>query len=150
ECRTPIGALLGIREHDFASRAFEYCFEQGTWLESREMRALLTSGLERMISRAGILVGDRARCLVKLAAALTREGVRIVEPIGGHAIYVLLDDTAFGTDPLRPRSLEGLLYSHSGVRARIAPSAWLTRQVMRLSWPLDAIDDQQVERISRA
>jgi Tryptophanase len=121
DLRTPVGAFIGARSARLASAVRDRTsLMVGDGLDG-EGRALLAAALHA--ARGGTLDAPaRVAQVRELASALSAAGVPVVEPVGGHAVYV---DAAAALPHLGPDDhadyvLAGALYVEAGVR--VAPN----------------------------
>lgn len=146
ELLTPYGALVAVRDEALEHAVFSYCFDEGTLLEPLDARVRLAAGMKAIARDLAPLHARRA-LLVRLSEGLRRAGIEVLDPIGGHAVYVPVPASALGTVPLRARALEGWLYTLSGVRALAFPNPVWKRVVIRLPLPLARFHDADVDRM---
>lgn len=146
ELLTPYGALVGVRDEALERAVFTYCFDEGTMLEPLDARVRLAAGM-REIARNPSSLFERRALLVRLADGLRRSGVEVLDPIGGHAVYLRVPVAAVGTDLLRSRALEGWLYTLAGVRAMAAQNPAFQRMLIRLPLALARYNEVDVDRM---
>jgi tryptophanase len=116
-----IGGVLLMRDHALAARANNLLiltegFVTYGGLAGRDLEAM-AQGFREVLDEH--YLEYRLRSVAYLGEGLMRHGVRIVEPPGGHAIYV---DAAHFCDHLAPDEFPGqallcALYRHAGIRA---------------------------------
>ena len=116
-----IGGVLLFRDSDLAARANNLLiltegFVTYGGLAGRDLEAM-AQGFEEVLHEDYLQY--RLRSVEYLGEGLLKAGVRIVEPPGGHAIYI---DAAHFCDHLTPDEFPGqallcALYRHAGIRA---------------------------------
>ena len=116
-----IGGVLLFRDDGLAARANNLLiltegFVTYGGLAGRDLEAM-AQGFEEVLDEGYLQY--RLRSVEYLGEGLLRAGVQIVEPPGGHAIYI---DAAHFCDHLTPDDLPGqallcALYRHAGIRA---------------------------------
>jgi tryptophanase len=116
-----IGGVLLMRDHELASRANNLLiltegFVTYGGLAGRDLEAM-AQGFTEVLDED--YLHYRIRSTEYLGEGLIRAGVRIVEPPGGHAIYI---DAADFCEHLSPDQFPGqalvcALYRHAGIRA---------------------------------
>lgn len=148
ELLAPYGSLVAVRDASLRPRLFNHFFEMGTMLEPLDARVRLARGMQYVLDDPSIISARHDQVLL-LADALRAEAIDIVEPVGGHAVYVDASALAEGHGPMHARALEGLLYEHGGVRSMIFPNAHLGRTLLRLPLTVARFSDEQVRMIAR-
>ncbi len=116
-----IGGFLALRDAELARRArallvaFEGLHTYGG-MSGRDMEAL-ARGIREMVA-SDDHVRARVEQVIYLGTALLKSGVPIVEPIGGHGVF--LDATAIvdhiPQDQFPAQALTAAIYEHFGVR----------------------------------
>ena len=116
-----IGGVLLFRDPELAARANNLLiltegFVTYGGLAGRDLEAM-AQGFREVLDED--YLNYRIRSVAYLGDGLRRAGVRIVEPPGGHAIYI---DAAHFCDHLTPDDFPGqallcALYRHGGIRA---------------------------------
>jgi tryptophanase len=150
ELIAPVGALLAVRSLEAQRRAYGHLFEEGTWLDSVEARVRVLRGLQAIAADPSPLRTRRAQ-LELVAATLRKEGVRILEPPGAHAVFVPVDAELLQGSPARARALECWLYERAGVRVLIAPYPRMGYTAMiRLAIGVGRYQDAQLVGAARA
>jgi tryptophanase len=129
------GGLICARDPELVRECFALAWNLGLHLEPLRLQCELARGLRTMQGDPSPL-SRRRRQLLELAGHLRRRRLPIVEPVGGHAVFVRVDELAAAGGPHRTIALEGALFEHGGVRARIAHLALLDTYAVRLAWPL--------------
>lgn len=148
ELLTPYGSLVAVRDSALRPRLFSHLFELGTMLEPLDARVRLARGMQYVLDDPSAITKRRAQVAL-LADELRAAEVDIVEPVGGHAVYVDASALVEGQGPMHARGLECLLYEHGGVRSLIFPNSLLGRTLLRLPLPLARYSDEQVRAIAR-
>lgn len=139
------GALIGVRDEGLQHQLMDLCFEDGDQLEPRYERLHLARGIEHLLAHPELLA-DRARQLRALAAALRAHDLRVVEPVGGHAVYLDIDDIINRSSP---PAIQSFLYQISGIRCGYQPLP-TKRQVLRLTLGIGRYSDAQLEGVAPA
>jgi tryptophanase len=116
-----IGGVLLMRDHALAAKANNLLiltegFVTYGGLAGRDLEAM-AQGFREVLDES--YLEYRIRSVAYLGEGLLRQGVRIVEPPGGHAIYI---DAAHFCEHLTPDEFPGqallcALYRHAGIRA---------------------------------
>lgn len=149
ELLVPHGGLLMTRDVPALRRVLGTALFAGTLLEPLEQRLALARGLECLARRPDILLRRREQ-LGLMAASLRAAGIRLMEPIGSHAVYVTLDEELCQGGAPRLRALESWLFAWTGIRAYIWPFPSLGRKAMRLALPLDRYSDLALASVGPA
>ncbi len=147
ELLVPLGSLVGVRDLPTQRKVWSHCFEEGTLLDPLEAKVALASGIEATLDFRHLK--SRARQLKMLADELRAREIPFLEPIGAHAVYVVVGPQ-LGEGPLRSHALQGLLYRAGGVRALIHGNPILKTRLMRLTLTLGRFSDQDITSIAQA
>lgn len=149
-----IGGLIATHDHAAFERLRNWCviFEGMPFyggMAGRDMEAL-SVGLHEAFSEPALEA--RSAHLLRLANRLRAEGVPLIEPGGGHAVYLDLECfPALG--PYRGATVTAALYALSGVRAavmRLSDTAGRERELVRLAWPARAFEARQIDWAAEA
>ena len=146
ECMVPLGSLVGIREVELHRKVFDYAYEEGTYLGVPRLRLELAAGFRAVLDRPALL-GDRRRRLELLAGELRRRDVRIVEPIGGHGVFVVIDEDLL-PGQFGGHSLSGLLYRLTGIAAMVGKFPAAGGHLIRLGLTLGCFPEEQLRDIA--
>lgn len=149
ELMVPNGALVAVREPTLRARLFAHIFEMGTLLEPVEATARLARALQYLFDNPSPISARRHQ-LERLANVLRKEGIPIVEPVGGHAVYVDIGGLLAGEASTHVRSLEALIYERHGLRCMIAPYPLLNKMLLRLPLSVERYSDQELDAIGEA
>ncbi len=149
-----IGGLIATHDHAAFERLRNWCviFEGMPFyggMAGRDMEAL-SVGLHEAFSEPPLQA--RAAHLQRLANRLREAGVPLVEPTGGHAVYLDLERFP-DLGPNRGATVTATLYALAGVRAavmRVSEKAGHDRQLVRLAWPARAYEVSQVDWAAEA
>ncbi|HEY9856324.1 MAG TPA: tryptophanase [Stenomitos sp.] len=149
-----IGGLIATHDHAAFERLRNWCviFEGMPFyggMAGRDMEAL-SVGLHEAFSEPAL--SARAAQLNRLATRLRAECVPLVEPTGGHAVYLDLERfPALGT--YRGATLTAALYALSGVRGavmRVTDTSGRETELVRLALPARAFETDQIDWIAEA
>jgi len=153
-----IGGVLLLRDHALAERANNLLiltegFVTYGGLAGRDLEAM-AQGFEEVLDED--YLHYRLRSVAYLGEHLLAAGVRIVEPPGGHAIYI---DAAAFCPHLRPAEFPGqalvcALYRHAGVRAVEIGSVMFgehaTMELVRLAIPRRVYTQSHIDYVIEA
>ncbi len=150
ELIAPVGAFLAVRSLEAQRKAFNYIFDEGTWLDGVEARTRLLRGMQA-IARDVAPLRARRHQVELVAEALRKAGTRILEPTGAHAVFVPVDAELLQGSPGRARALESLLYERAGVRVLISPySRMAYTAVIRVAVAVGRYEDAELVRAAEA
>ncbi|HET7500966.1 MAG TPA: beta-eliminating lyase-related protein [Kofleriaceae bacterium] len=149
ELLVPHGGLVSCADEAVARAAYAVGRWTGTLLEPLALRRELARGIERVLGEPAI-VADRARQVAAMTASLVRAGVPVLEPEGGHAAYVVLDEAALVGGGARLRALESQLYVLTGIRTMISKYPARRVSAMRLALAIGRYPDAVIEGIGPA
>jgi tryptophanase len=150
ELIAPVGAFLAVRSLELQRKAFNYTFDEGTWLDGLEARARVLRGMQA-IARDLAPLRARRHQIELVAAALRKAGTRILEPTGAHAVFVPVEAELLQGSPGRARALESLLYQRAGVRVLISPYSRMGyTAVIRLAIAVGRYEDAELVQAAEA
>jgi tryptophanase len=143
------GGLVAVRESDLERAVFDVGWNLGLLLEPVRLQWELFGGMLSTARDPSRFAERRVR-LADLASRLGALGIPIVEPLGGHAVYVEVDGLMVAGQKHRDAALESLLYECGGVRAKIGYFPLLGKHLLRLTWPIAAlVEASHLEVIAR-
>ncbi len=146
----PCGGAIGVRDFSTYRQAFQAASERGLTLEPELSRAGLAAGIAHVLEH-GSIIEERIAQVRRLSEALTRLGVEVLTPCGGHAVYVAIDPTLLGSGTkLEIRALQAHLYRTAGVRAWPSNNPRLGRSLLRLAVPIGGYTDARISDGARA
>ena len=151
EFLVPIGSVIGSADAALVARATQLLFKHGTsmgWIDPPRPRADLRDGFRYALGHPE-LVRDRLAVVRKLGAALIERGIRVIEPVTAHAVYLPIDRSLVPAgDVAALISVLSHLYVVAGVRAQISGSKG--GPTIRLALPLGAsLNDEQLRELAR-
>jgi tryptophanase len=149
ECFVAAGGLVGLPSYDLAKAAYTAAWGDGGSLEPLSARIALARGIRYAIANAAHFRARRDQ-LESLRARLVLRGVPCVAPVGGHAVYVIVDELLDRADPTRAYALEALLYAACGVRAKIHESVPLAKTLLRLCIPIHEYRTSALDQVAAA
>jgi tryptophanase len=100
-----------------------------------------------MAANAGKVLGERIGLLEQLAGLLAERAIPYLQPVGAHAIYIVLDDIV-GPDPLFARSFECLMYLRGGLRVMVNKNPHLGKTLLRLPITLGGLRSADLPTIA--
>jgi tryptophanase len=144
ELLVPTGALVGARDAELIGRVSAIAFTHGTSLDRISAQVALARGAQ-IVAAAPHLIARRNDKTRALAERLSRRGLAVVMPSGGHAVFVELARVAMPTmDVPQLFSLLGHLFAVSGVRAQIVPRGERP-PLLRLALALERFGDGELD-----
>lgn len=150
----PIGGLIATHDHGAFERLRNWCviFEGMPFyggMAGRDMEALAV-GLHEAFSAPALEA--RSAQIEGLAERLRAACVPLVEPAGGHAVYLDLERfPKLGEH--RGATLTAALYALSGVRGavmRVADTSGRAWELVRLALPARAFEAEQIDWVAEA
>lgn len=146
ECMVPLGSLVGIRDVELHRKVFDYAYEEGTYLGVHQLRLELAAGFCTVLDRPD-LFGDRRRRLELLAGELRARDVRVVEPIGCHGVFVVIDNDLLPGE-FGGHSLSALLYRMTGIAAMVGRCPAAGGHMIRLGLTLGCFPEETLADIA--
>lgn len=148
ELLAPYGAIIGVRDERTQRRAATHLFLEGSQLEPPAAVATLGRGMAHLLAHPEI-IADRARQLRLFADALRAAGIEVLEPLGGHAIYLPLRAPGIDAatiDERRPETiaLEAWIYRAAGMRVVLFPHPHIGPGVVRLALTVGRYSDDEL------
>jgi len=153
-----IGGLLLLRDDELAQRARNTLiltegFPTYGGLAGRDLEAL-AQGLQEVMEED--YLGYRIRCVEYLGEKLLSTGVKIIEPPGGHAIYVDAQNFCQHIPPEQypGQALAVALYRHAGIRSVEIGSVMFAEagkmELVRLAIPRRVYSQSHIDYVAEA
>ncbi|MBO9539236.1 tryptophanase [bacterium] len=149
-----VGGLVATADRGAMERLRRHCivFEGMPFyggMAGRDMEALAV-GLDEAFDDTAL--AHRAGLIARMAEQLTAAGVPIIQPPGGHAVYLDMDRFAPHLGATASATLTAWLYAIAGVRAAAVDTRdalGAPRRLVRLALPARRYDEAQLDWVAK-